>query len=180
MFTDAIYSHYAYCKARILAASGNTSNNPPLVGGILNAQDWPNKPFKFDCFYLLVLGEVPIGRQGYSQYSPIVFHQVQWVWIDKGTDVTAGVRQANRGDRFVTMQKMKGYLLNALVPGYTTKLTWSMNDSTGVFTSTPTDTPGEPITWNPVQFHEKFDKASGLQYGAAALRIVDMTDAVLA
>lgn len=178
MFVDAIHSHYEYVRARILAASGNPTNNPPIVGGILNAQDWPTKPFKFDCFYLLVLGEAPVGREGYSQYSPMVFHQVQWVWIDKGTDLVAGVRQVNRGNRFQTMQLMKQYLLQALVPGYAFKYTWSLVN--GEFTSSPTSTPGESITWNPVSFHEKFDKDSGLQYGAGALRIWDITDAVTA
>ena len=176
MFTDATYSYYGYVKARILAAANNPGNNPTLVAGIENAQDWPSKDVKFDAFYLLILGEDPIGRQGYSQYAPMLFHQFQWVWINKGTDNVQGVRKANRGDRFVTAQLMKGYLLNGHVPGYTTKLTWNLVN--GVFTGTYTSTPGECITWGPIKFHEKFDKASGLVYGAAQTRVWDMTDEV--
>lgn len=169
-FTDAIWSHYAYVKARILAKNPNR-----VVAGILDAQDWPSKPVKFEAFYLLTLGDTPIGRQGYSQYSPMLFHQMQWVWINKGTDLQQGTRAANRGDRFVNMENMKGELLYGLAPGFTMKLNWSL--VTGVFTGTsPAIT--EAITWNPVQFHNKFDKESGLEYGAGALRIWNMTDAI--
>jgi hypothetical protein len=179
MFQDCIYSFYEYVKSRILAAASNPTNTPKLVGGILNAQDWPPKNFAYDCFYLLIIGEAPIGSQGYSQYSPMIFHQIQWVWINRGTDTQPGTRQANRGDKYYIAQTMKGYLLNGLVPGYTQKLTWSMN-SAGIFTGVATSTPNEPITWNPVTFHEKLDKASGLTYCAAALRVWDMTDAITA
>lgn len=183
-FTDAQYSFYEYVKPRLLSYIANPANNPTsvsgvssiTVSGILNAQDWPSKTIKFDSFYLLVLGEEPIGKQGYSQYSPMVFHQLQWVWIDKGSDTVAGQRQANRGDRFVLAQVMKGALLYGHAPGYAPKLTWALVN--GVFTGSPTSTPNEAITWNPLTFREKYDKASGLIYGAAQVRVWDMTDAI--
>lgn len=172
MFTDAIDSYYVYTRNRI-----KTFNSARVVKGLLNAQDWPQKPLVWDAFYLLVLGETPIGRQGYSQYSPILMHSVQWVWINTGSDIVPGVRQANRGDRYRTSQAMKGELLFANSPGYTQKLTWSLN-SAGQLVSTPEQVPTEFITWTPMEFHEKLDKDSGIVYGSGAVRITDMTDAI--
>lgn len=185
MFTDAVWSMYEYAKPRILNYVSDPDNNAEKiaaisnikVAGVFNSQDWPSKDIKFNAFYLLTLDDVPIGKQGYSQYSPMLFHQVQWTWVVKGTDTTQGIRQANRGDRWVITETMKGALLYALSPGYTTKLTWALNDS-GVFVGSPTDTPNEPITWPPVSFHTQFDKVSGVQYISAPIRIWDMTDAI--
>lgn len=171
MYSDAIYSHYEWVKSRLLA------NNPQrVVAGLLDAQDWPSKPFKFDAFYLLDLDDTPVGKQGYSASTPIVLKQVQWVWINKGTDLKQGERQANRGDRFILNQTMKGELLNATFPRFTEKLSWSL-DVNGNWTGT-SKTPQEFITWTPVEFHKRSDKDSGITYGAAALRIQDMTDTI--
>lgn len=171
-FIDAIYTFYEFVKGRVQVQNPNR-----LVKGLLAAQDWPPKEVKLEAFYLLDLGESPIGRQGYSQTIPIKFHQVQWVWIIKGTSLQQGVRAANRGDRFVTMQQMKGELINGLYPGYTDKMTWAL-DGNGVFVGTEL-VPPEQITWNPVELHEKLDKDSGVMYGSGAVRIANMTDAIL-
>lgn len=171
MFGDAIESHYVYVRDRI-----KTFNPNRIVKGIVNAQDWPPKKVEPDAFYLLVLDDAPIGSQGYSQYQPMIFHQLQWVWINKGTDIVPGVRKANRGDRYNVSQNMKGELLYGLAPGYTQKLSWSL-DGNGKLVSSIPDIP-EPITWNPVAFHTKLDKDSGINYGAGALRVWDMTDAI--
>jgi hypothetical protein len=186
MWMDAVWSMYEYVKPRLLSYVTNPANNAEKikaiseiqVAGVFNAQDWPPKQIKFNTFYLLTLDDAPIGKQGYSQYSPMLFHQVQWTWVVKGTDLTQGIRQANRGDRWVITETMKGALLSALSPGYTTKLTWALNNA-GVFVGSPTSTPNEPITWPPVSFHTRFDKASGIQYIAAPIRIWDMTDAIV-
>lgn len=185
MFTDAVWSYYEYVKPRILSYVSDPTNNVENisdiskigVAGVLNAQDWPPKQVKFNTFYLLTLDDVPIGRQGYSQQTPMLFHQIQWTWVVKGTDTVQGIRQANRGDRWVISETMKGALLYGCVPGYTTKLTWALNNS-GVFTGSPTSTPNEPITWPPVTFKTRFDRPSGIQYIAAPLRIWDMTDSI--
>ena|ERR1700751_1350233 len=169
-FTDAVDSHYEYVKGRILTVNPNR-----VVAGLLSAQDWPSKPLKFDAFYLLVLGEMPLGRQWYSASVPVKFHQVQWVWINKGTELTQGIRQANRGDKYRVMQAMKGELLNGLFPNFTQKFSWSLVN--GVWTSAPLN-PVEFILWNPVEFHEKIDKESGMMYGSGAVRVVDMTDVI--
>lgn len=171
MITDAVDSHYQYVKARILALNPNR-----IVAGLLDAQDWPSKPIKFDAFYLLVLGEVSVGRQGFSPSTPIKLHQIQWAWINRGTDLKSGERQANRGDRYRVMQTMKGELMNGLYPGYTEKLSWSLNTN-GNFVGT-SKVPPEFITWTPVDFHDKYDKDSGLGYGSGAIRIQDMTDTI--
>lgn len=173
MFADAIWSHYSYVKNRIIAKNNGVDN----VAGVFNAQDWPSKPIKFNFFYLLELGDAPIGSQGYSQYAPMIFHQLQWVWVIKGTDISAGVRVPNRGDRFSISQTMKGLLLYGLAPGYTEKLTWAMNNATGKMIGSSLS-PVEAITWPPVDFHERYDKDTGLVYGSGALRIFDMTEAI--
>lgn len=170
-WSDAVDSIYEYTKGRI-----QTLNPNRVVAGLLAAQDWPSKDVKFDAFYLLVLGETSIGKQGYSASTPIKFHQIQWVWINKGTDVKQGIRQANRGDRYRTMQAMKGELTNGLFPGFTEKLTWAL-DGNGIWTPSHL-TPVEFIMWQPVEFHEKLDTASGMMYGSGAIRIVDMLDEI--
>lgn len=171
MFSDALDSFYEWVKGRIL-----TTNPQRTVKGIFNAQDWPAKRLITDAFYLLVLGEEPVGKQGWSPATPIVMHQVQWVWVNKGTDLAqANVQQGNRSDRYRTAQQMKQELLYGLNPGYSPKLTWAMNGAT--FQGVP-KVPAEAITWTPAAFHEKFDKQSGLLYVAAATRIQDMTDTI--
>jgi len=103
-------------------------------------------------------------------------HQVQWVWINKGTDLAAiNVKQANRGDRYRTGQNMKQELLYGLNPNYCPKLSWQLQGET--FVGTP-KVPAEAITWVPAVFHERIDKPSGNIYGSAAVRIQDMTDTI--
>ena len=177
-FTDAVDSHYQYVRARIIAQNSNR-----VFGGILTAQDWPSKPIKFDAFYLLVLGESSVGRQGYSGTVPIKFHTLQWVWITKGTDLIQGIKAANRGDKYRIVQQMKQELQNAFSPNFTEKLSWALvatgqpapNDAK--WTGTSKD-PKEFIWWTPVEFHEKVDKDSGVMYGSANTRIQDMMDAI--
>jgi hypothetical protein len=171
--TDSIDSYYQFVKARIA-----TKNSARVVAGLLDAQDWPNKNVKFDAFYLLDVTDTPVGKDFYSTYIPVLFRQVQWVWINKGTDLTQGIRKANRGDRFrFGLEAMKGELLYASTPGYTQKFTWAV-DANDNWISTP-ENPPEAIWWKPLEFHAKNDKASGVIYGAAATRIVDMTDAIV-
>lgn len=170
MLTDALDSFYSYVKTRIA-----TINPDRVVAGMLTAQDWPSKPVKNDAFYLLVLGEVPVGKQCFSQTVPIKLHQVQWVWVNEGMDLIQGKRQATRGTRYRDMQTMKGELINGLYPGFTEKLNWAFPN--GVATGT-SKTPSEVITWTPVEFHEKWDRDSGIGYGSGAVRIQDMTDEI--
>ena len=168
VFTDAVDSFYNYVRDRI-----ETINPNRVVQGILNAQDWPKKPLVFDAFYLLVINDSPIGKQGYSPAVPILFHQVNWTWVSKGQDTQPNARQPNRGLRYRTSQTMKGELLQALFPGSTEKLTWSMNQQTGKFTGVSL-IPKEFIMWQPVSYHEKQDQESSMVYCTSSLRVVDM------
>jgi hypothetical protein len=186
MFTDGIDSYYQYVKARVNAFTTRTVYNSPnqrltgVVKGMLSAQDWPSKDVVMDAFYLLDLGEAPIGKQGYSAAVPIKFHQVQWVWLNQGTYLTQGIRQGNRADRYRTMQIMKGELTNGHFPGYCPKLTWALVD--GVWTGTAL-IPAEVITWNPIEFHEKWSAVpdgAGVGYGSGAVRVADMLDVITA
>jgi hypothetical protein len=174
MFIDGLDSMYGYVKSRIL-----TMNPQRVVKGMLNAQDWPSKNIEYDAFYMLDLGETAIGKQGYSASTPIKFHAVQWVWINKGTDVAPTVRQANRGDKYRTMQQMKGELTFGLYPGFAQKFSWALVGS--VFTPTALN-PVEYITWTPVQFHEKWSQqgGAGVGYGAGYTSLTDMLDTIVA
>jgi len=170
-YQDAIYSHYNWVKARI-----KIKNPDRKVAGLLNAQDWPEKPFKYDTFFLLDLNDVSVGRQGFSPSNPIKLRQVQWTWINSGTDLKQGERKPNRGDRFNLMLTMQEELLYALYPGYCEKLTWSLN-AAGIWIGDSL-TPPEFITWTPVEFHKKWDKESSIGYGAGAVSVQDITDQI--
>jgi hypothetical protein len=166
-WADAIDSFYRFVKANVIAINADR-----IFVGIMNAQDWPPKNLTLEAYYLLVLGEEPIGKQGYSQAVPIKFHLVQWVWLIKGSDLQQGTRAAFRGDRYRTMQSMKDEMTQGMYPGYSPKLTWALNPATGAVVGTPF-TPPLTIAWPPVTFHEKFDKESGVAYGTASTRIQD-------
>jgi hypothetical protein len=164
---DAQDSFYQFVKARIQAYNTNR-----IVAGVLNAQDWPPKNVKLESFYLLIIGEEPVGKQGFSPAVPIKFHLVQWTWIIKGQDLQQGERAANRGGRYRTMQMMKWELTQGMYPNYAEKQTWSLNAS-GVWTGQSLSPPMF-MTWTPVSFHETFDKASQLAYGTGSTRIQDI------
>jgi hypothetical protein len=180
---DALDSYYQYVKGRINSFSTRVVYNSPgkqlngVVKGMLNAQDWPPKNIVFGAFYLLVLGEEPIGKQGFSPAVPIKFHVVQWTWIIKGSDLQQGEQLANRGDRYRISQAMKWELTQGMFPNYAPKQTWNLVN--GVFTGTPFS-PAATITWIPVKFNERFDKDSGIVYGTGSTRIQDIQPMITA
>src|SRR5580704_12918649 len=170
-YRDGVDSYYQYVKARINAFT--TRSIPGVSGvvkGMLNAQDWPSKNIVGDAFYLLVGATTPIGKQGYSASTPIKFHNLTWVWINIGTDVTPGVRQANRGDKYNVMEIMKGELVNGHYPGFCEKLTYSLVN--GVWKGAP-ENPVEYIIWTPIDFHPRWSQpgGAGVGYGAGAVRV---------
>jgi len=173
---DALDSHYQYVKARI--NSFTTRVIPGMTGvvkGILNAQDWPPKSVILGAFYMLILGEEPVGKQGFSPAVPIKFHVVQWTWIIKGSDLQQGEQLANRGDRYRIMQAMKYELTQGMFPNYAEKQTWDLVD--GKFTGASL-VPKIFMTWTPVDFHERFDRESGLAYGTGSTRIQDISQPI--
>lgn len=170
-FVDGIDSHYQAVRARL----GPNPTYP--VKGFLQAMDWPPKPITNNAFYLLDLGDKPIGKQMYSATVPVKFHFVQWNWVIVGTDLQSGQRADNRGDRFRVGQAMKDALTQALYPNFTEKKTWTL-DGSGTWVGTSL-VPPEYVTWNPVEFMPKpTNKESGVIYGAAALRIWNMLDSI--
>lgn len=173
MFVDAVDSHFVAVRDRLNAIVGN----PYVAKGYSEAQDWPPKNVTPNVFYLLTLGDKPIGRQMYSAQTPVKFHMVQWVWIIKGTDLQSGQRAANRGDRFRVNQAMKGALTTALYPHFAEKKTWSLVGDTWTGVSL---NPVEYITWSPADFApaQPSSKETGIIYGAAALRIWNMLDSI--
>lgn len=171
---EVLYSHYEFVRNRINAVTTRTpkdggANN--VVAGILNAQDWPPRGVKLEMFYMLILGRDPVGRQGFSAANPIKFHIIQWTWIIKGSDLQQGVRQAYRGDRFVTMQTMEDELIYGINPNYAERQSWALQN--GVFVAT-SFYPRRFFTWTPVSLHEKFDKDSGIAYGTGQTRLQDI------
>ena len=169
----AIDSFYMAVEAALVA------NNPQRqVLGLLEAQDWPPQEVAFEAFYCLVLGATPLGRQAYSATSPIYVHHLQWVWMIMGTDVQAGIRGRNRGDRYRTNHIMEQELLVGLFPYFAPKLSWTV-DVNGNLTGTPYAVP-DTILWTPPSFVTRVDKASGLTYGSAAVSLTDIAEQVAA
>ena len=169
-FVDAIDSHYQAVKARIQAYNPNR-----IVAGLLEAQDWPPEKHKLDAFYLLVLGEIQVGG---TIGNPVIGHHVQWVWISIGDDLPqTGVRQANRGTRFRTINTMKQELSIALYPNYTEKLTWAL-DGNGKWTGTEL-IPVEYVWWSRPEFMDKLSSESGKIYSAASLKLTNMLDQIV-
>jgi hypothetical protein len=160
-----------YCKGRI-----QTLNPNRQVVGVMSAQDWPPKNVSLESFYLLILGEVPLGKQAYSAAIPVKVHTVQWTWMIAGTDIQTGVQLRSRGDRYRTHFAMKGELENGNYPGFAAKQNVVLNGA-GDLLAVPV-TPSEPIMWSPVSFTDRNDKNSGLLYGIGTVRITDMTDQI--
>lgn len=179
---DSIDSHYWYVRTRLLQA---VTKNPvgdsvtgafPAAGYVL-AQDWPPKDVKPNEFYLLTMGDDPIGRQGYSASSPMQFHHVVWKAIVVGDELTQGERAANRGTRFRTLWALKEAFRQAMYPFFAEKLTFSIVNGRFVGVS---KTPVQYITWTPPSVKETLQTDSGDVEFSAMLRIWDATDEILA
>lgn len=171
--TPAIDSFYQYVKARVVAI-----NSSRRFGGIMMAQDWPAPETQTESFYLLSLGEQPIGRQGYSAAIPILLYTLQWTWVIVGTDLTMELKGSNRGDRYRTLFTMKDELRKAMYPGFTEKKQIAIS-ATGDITFSSLD-PKEQIRWTPVSFKERVDKDSGTIYGTATTYLTDMSEKIAA
>ncbi len=172
-YVDTIDSHYAAVKTRLATINPNRE-----VKGLLMARDWPPTKVALEAFYLLTLTDTPIGRQGYSQSVPMKYEHVEWVWAITGTDLAPGQRKSNRGDRFRTAFQMKDEMTKALYPGFTEKMSFSL-DANGNWVGT-SENPVEFISWAPVSFVEKSSQESGVIWGTAALRIWTMLDFISA
>lgn len=174
MFIDGVISHYRYVRDRI-----QTVNSKRIVRGFALAQDWPPQKYDPDAFYLITGADDPIGRQGFSVQTPIVAHTMQWVWICKGADISAGQIGPNRGTRFATHFAMKEEIKQAMAPYFCEKKSWAYDLSTEPpkFSGTSLD-PVEYILWAPPSYSERMDKTSGLVYGTVSVRVIDMLDPI--
>jgi hypothetical protein len=171
MYAAGIDTHYLWVRGRV------TALNPARVfAGVMSAQDWPPKDVLTEAFYLLVLGEVPLGRQADSATIPVKVHTAQWTWLVVGTDVQKGIQLRSRGDRYRTHFAMKGELEYGVFPRFAPKQNVVLN-STGELVAIPYD-PVETILWSPVTLVDRNEKASGVLYGTGTVRITDMTDEI--
>jgi hypothetical protein len=172
VLTDALNTHYLSVKNRVLAI-----NSARQFLGIMSAQDWPPKDVILEAFYLLTLGEVPLGRQADSAAVPVYVHTAQWTWLILGTDVQVGIQTRSRGSRYQTQFQMKQELLNGTYPRFAQKLDVTV-DGNGNLVATPITNPSDYIVWAPPSFVDRNEKGSGVMYGTATVRITDMTDTI--
>lgn len=157
-----------------------TINPNRQVKGPMSAQDWPVKRVIPEALYLLVLGDAPVGRAGFSPTVPIVHTTLQWAWVILGEDIADGVRGRNRGNRYRTDYEIKEELRQAVYPGFAPKVRLSAAPQTGALTATPFDSQ-EAIFWTPLEYgQQRQDRDSGVIYGIATTYITQMTDAITA
>lgn len=175
--SDSVDSHFRWVLSRMV-----TINPARQVFGIMNAQDWPPQQVRFESFYLLSLGEQPIGKSFDSASIPVLSHLLQWLWMVQGTDLKTGVVGRNRGDRYRIDAEMKGELLKALYPRFCQKQKWVLSGNSLnnlAVQPTPLD-PVEYVWWDTPTFHRSMDKESGLVYGSAAVNMTNMSDFIAA
>ncbi len=171
MYAASVDSHYLWVKTRIQALNASRK-----VIGVMSAQDWPPKNVETESFYLLVLGEVPLGKQADSASIPVKVHTVQWTWMIVGTDIQTGIQMRGRGDRYRTHFTMKGELENGVYPRFAQKQNVVVS-AAGALVAIPVD-PAEFIIWSPVSIVDRNEKNSGVTYGTGTVRITDFTDQI--
>jgi hypothetical protein len=142
--------------------------------GYMDAQQWPQKTVVFNAFYVLVLGDKP--KLGESIAVPIYDDLLQFVWVNKGTDVNNynSVIGANRGDRLRTSSAMKEELIKALWPFFTQKVHLTPQADGSVTAATL----NEPVYWSKPDFRIRSDRESGIDYGIATVHLIDMTETI--
>jgi len=155
-----------------------TINPARLLGGYLDAQDWPPKQVDFDKFYMLVLGDVPLDEETFSWNVPFYETTVQFMWMNMGTQISnyTNVMGKNRGDRIRTCYQMKQELLQAMFPGFTNKISLSVDAAQNLQTTTLQ----EQIWWSKPAFNTRVDRESGLLYGTATVKIGSMAPTIAA
>ncbi len=166
---EAADTYYQEVKTRVLAKFPSR-----VFAGLMEAQDWPLQQVDLEAFYLLTLGEVPLGRQAVSAAIPIYVHQLQWVWIIGGSDVESGVRSRSRGDRYRVGYQMKKELLDGMFPRFAEKKNWTV-DTAGNLQSA-SRSPKESILWTYPDFLNRVDRPSGIVYSSASVRLTNFTD----
>lgn len=141
----------------------------------MDAQDWPPKQIVFDMIYLLQVNDDEAGDSWKSTAIPVYISNLQFQWITKGTDVSNynDVEGRNRGDRVRTAWQIKEEILKALYPGFAQKQELSVEG-----TQIVSQTLNEPVIWTRPQIRIRVDKESGLSYGIALVRLLNMTQEI--
>ncbi|MDE2438944.1 MAG: hypothetical protein KGN01_06185 [Patescibacteria group bacterium] len=156
----------------VFSTAMQTINPTRQLMGYMAAQDWPPKTIAFDSFYLLTLGDTPIGKESWSAQTSFYMMTCQFQWINKGTEASTynNVLGRNRGDRVRTNYQMRQELLQALYPGFATKEQIAF--ANGGLTITPLP---ESIWWTGMPtFVPREDRESGLMFTVATVKIGSM------
>lgn len=169
---ESIDSYFMMIRSRIA-----TLNPTREVIGVLDAGEWPPENITPHAFYLLLLGSVEV-RGGSTPSVPVYVHTLQWQWFVQGSDLTAGVRGKNRGDRYRIIMQMRNEIRIANFPRFTEKLIYSPA-ADGQLTSQSL-TPPEQVWWKMPTFYKRSDKESGSVYEVASIEITDMTPLITA
>lgn len=171
---SAIYSYYAYVVQQVTIL-----NSSQIFGGLINARDWPQTPPHEGALYLLYMNSTPVG----GTESQILYEFLcQWVWQLAGTDIQAGQRAQNRGDRFRSNMTIESLLRQASYPSFCTKQSYASDTegniaATPVTSAVPSDGGKESVWWSRLRFIPRLEnEKSGLTYGAASLRVYAYDD----
>ena len=160
-----------------------TINSARQCLGVMDAQDWPPKDVVFNAFYLIVVGENVVGKSFDSATIPVYETTLQFTWVSQGSDAsTAGNLEGRyRGDRYRTNQTMKEELVKGLYPRYGLKMEFPTTPLANAADYAPTiKCPQEPIWWTPPSFMVRANKESGQLFTTASLKLVSMTETILA
>lgn len=185
MIISALDTYYHYIRQRMIDLTAtvliNGSQVAQPMGGISNAQDWPQVSVEEGQLQLLLLTQQPTQRGTQAVLEYVYF--VQWVWILIGQDIQASQQAFNRGDRYRADQQIIQNLRNAHYPGFCNKSDFTV-DSLGVVTRTPatTQVPNnnfEAVRWTMPVMRPKLDTHNtGMQYNAAAVELYAWDTAV--
>lgn len=170
-FNDASDTYFNHVMDRVIDISPSRK-----LFGPMDAEDWPPKKLELESFYLICFNSTPV-RGASSAVSPFMTTLVQWIWVIQGTDLTSGIRGRNRGDRGRKFNEMKSELIEGCYPYFTEKKSYTVDDDTGVVTSTPFD-PAQSLNWTVPSFgRNKFSpqevSPSGIVYGYASVYLTD-------
>lgn len=164
---------------QIMAQNIQLVNPARKVIGVSDAMDWPPKNVILEAFYLLVIGQRGLtSKSMWSSAVPTYVHELQWVWIIAGSDLTAGKVGRSRGDRYRTNMIMRDELVAATQSAWwTEKLQWSVTGSTpsGLALQSQSLNPKDYVWWTPLVFLNRLDKESGVVYGSATVQVTDIT-----
>ena len=179
MILSTLTSYLSYVAKQLQTAGAqiilNGASTPLLVGGIVQAQDWPQIEIQEGVLYLLFQKITP-GNELKSKTQRQYIYHCQWSWILIGTDIAPSQQAMNRGDRFMTDMLIMQYLKEANYPGFCQKMDYSAS-SLGVVSAIPSVSAFpvskyESIVWDDLDFMPRPDnKASGVLYNAAGVTI---------